>query len=230
MGVHGEERRQRHHCLCVGCLPGWVEDIPGTEAWALAQAAMHAELGCTFFVDCEPCVKAVHDGATTSCADNKPLARVNRILLSALDDVPSGNVIWMPVHLQPGQCGTVVRGDGFLLIEADVAGNAEADKLAKRAVEHHRVHFRIRQAIRAHDELVTANAMWVARASILANQQTGDPQRDTQASRAKAAAAAAAKRHLRQHTEPARPTEVNPQTGKRSTIITRKPSEGGHKL
>ena len=170
-----------------GVPPDWVEDIPGTEAWALAQAAFHAEPGCTFFVDCEPCVKAVHDGPAISCADSKPLARVNRILHDALDDVPCENVIWMPAHLQPGQCGTVVRGDGFLLTEVDVAGNAEADKLAKRAVEHHRVPFRIRQAIKAHYELVTASAMWVARASVLANQQSSDPQRDTQASRAKAA-------------------------------------------
>ena len=34
-----------------GLPPDWVDDIPGTEAWALAQAAMHAELGSTFFVD-----------------------------------------------------------------------------------------------------------------------------------------------------------------------------------
>ena len=45
-----------------GIPPDWVDDIPGTEAWALTQAAMHALPGCTFFVDCEPCVKAVHVG------------------------------------------------------------------------------------------------------------------------------------------------------------------------
>lgn len=37
-----------------GLPPEWVDDIPGTEAWALAQAGLHAELGCTFYVDCQP--------------------------------------------------------------------------------------------------------------------------------------------------------------------------------
>ena len=37
-----------------GIPPDWVEDIPGTEAWALTQAGMCAEPGCTFDVDCEP--------------------------------------------------------------------------------------------------------------------------------------------------------------------------------
>ena len=56
--------------------------------------------------------------------------------------------------------------------------------------------YRIRKAIEAHDTLTTENAMWVARATVIANQQpgSGEPGRDTQASRAKAAEAAAAKR------------------------------------
>ena len=203
-------------------------DIPGTEAWALTQAAIHAEPGCTFFVDCEPCVKAFHAGEVLSCADNKPLARVHRLMHDALSDTPVTSVIWMPAHLKPGQCGTVVRGDGFLLTESDVAGNAEADTLAKRAVEQHRVPFKVREAIKAHDELVTANAMWVARASILANQQPTDPERDTQASRSKAAAAMK-RRHKALQTK-ARPTDVNPQTGKRSTVIAKRPSDGGRSL
>ena len=148
----------------------------------------------------------------------------------ALNDTPADSVVRMPAYLKTGQCGTVVRGDGFLLTESDVAGNAEADKLAKRAVEHHRVPFRVRQEIKAHDELVTSNATWIARAGILANQQSGDPERDTQASRAKAAAAAAAKRQLDAQTKRARPTELNPQTGKRSTTRAKQPSDGCHVL
>ena len=124
----------------------------------------------------------------------------------------------------------MVRGDGFLLVEADVAGNAAADTLAKRAVEIHRVPFRTREAIKARDDLVTENAMWIARASILANQQPTDPQRDSQASRSKAAAAAAVKRKLKASQLTARPTELNPQTGKRSTVRAKKPSDGGHTL
>ena len=66
-----------------GVPPDWVEDIPATEAWALTQAAMRAELGCVFFVDCEPCVNAFHSGVAAAFADNKPLARAHRLMHAA---------------------------------------------------------------------------------------------------------------------------------------------------
>jgi len=202
----------------------WIEDILATEAWALKEAASCALPGCEFFVDCEACVKAFHQGRAISCSDNKPLARVRRLMHEALDGTPTSSVTWMPAHLKQGQCGTVVRGDGFLLTEVDVDANAEADKLAKRAVEHHRDPYRIRQEIKAHDELVTANAMWIARAGIPANQQREDPVRDSQASRSKAAAAAAAKRRSKAQTTADTPTQWNPQTRKFTKVIARHPN------
>jgi hypothetical protein len=211
-----------------GVPPDWIEDIPATEAWALKEAASCALPGCHFFVDCDPCVKAFHQGRAISCSDKNPLARVHRLMHEALDGVPVSSVVWMPARLKPGQCGTVVRGDGFLLTEIDVAANAEADKLAKQAVEHHRVPYRIRQEIKAHDDLVTANAMWIARAGVVANQQREDPFRDTQASRAKAAEAAAAKRQSKAQATAAPPTQWNPQTCKFTKVIARRPDQGGH--
>ena len=100
----------------------------------------------------------------------------------------------MPAHLKPGTCGTAVRGDGFLVEERDVEANGEADRLAKQAVAAHRVPKAIRDEVRQHSELVTDNAMWIARATALANNHQGDPARDTEASKAKAAQAAAEKR------------------------------------
>ncbi len=88
----------------------------------------------------------------------------------------------------------------------------------------------VREAIKAHNELVTDNAMWIARASILANQQPSDLERDTQASRSRAAAAASVKRKQKAQQTQARPTELNPQTGKRSTVKAKPLSEGGHSL
>ena len=72
--------------------------------------------------------------------------------------------------------------------------NDVADRYAKRAVEAHRVPRRTRDIIEAHDQPTHDNAVWIARATILANQQQQEPHRDTQASRAKALEAAAAKR------------------------------------
>ena len=51
--------------------------------------------------------------------------------------------------------------------------NDVADTLDKAAVEAHRVPYKIRKAIEAHDELTSSNAMWIARATLLANQQKG---------------------------------------------------------
>ena len=107
--------------------------------------------------------------------------------------------MWMPSHVKPGQCGHITRGDGFLLTEADVEHNGHAGRLTKRAVAEHRAPFRIRQSVAAHNLLTTQNAIWIARATVIANQQTAEPRRDTQASRANAAAAAAAKRQAKLH-------------------------------
>ena len=213
-----------------GLPPDWVVDIPGTEAWALLQAASLAEPGCGFFVDCEPCVKAVHEGRKRCCTDKNPLARVHTMMHEALEGVLPEQVVWMPSHVKPGHCGTTIRGDGFLLTESDVAGNAEADTLAKRAVEAHRVPKRVKAAIKAHNELVTDNAMWIARATVIANQQASDPFRDTQASKKKAAEAAAVKRKLKAEQKKISPITWNPQTGKRSTTKLRPTKDGGHVL
>lgn len=42
--------------------PDWVEDIPGSEAWAVKEAATGALPGCELRVDCQPCVDAFHAG------------------------------------------------------------------------------------------------------------------------------------------------------------------------
>ena len=166
-----------------GVPPDWITDIPGAEAWAVIQAAMRAEPECTYMVDCEPCVKAFHMGKPAACAANRPLARVNGMMHDALDDTPSQAMIWMPSHATEADLGTICRGDGFLLTLQDLDGNDAADRLAKRAVNFHRVPFMVRKAIEAHDQLTTDNAVWIARATVLANRQQQHPLRDTEACR-----------------------------------------------
>ena len=196
------------------------------------QAASVALPGTSFFVDCQPCVEAVHKGMAFARSDKNPLARVQTLLAEAMRDVPPEATIWIPSHMKAGTCGSVVRGDGFLMTEVDVEANDVADRYAKRAVAAHRVPFRIREEIKAHDALIASNAMWVARATLLANGRTSEPARDTQASRLKAAAAAADKRKL----AVARIFNgtlyrgLNPQTGKRTTVVQRSAANGGHSL
>ena len=130
---------------------------------------MRAEPGCVFFVDCEPCVNAFHGEPAAACADNNPLARVHRFMHDIMDDAPHESVIWMPSHVKKGERGRTVRGDGFLLTETDVEFNDMADRFAKAAVDARRVPHRIRMAIAAHDDPTTQNAMWIARATVIAN-------------------------------------------------------------
>ena len=88
--------------------------------------------------------------------------------------------------------------------------NDAADRLAKAAVEAHRVPYRIRKEIEAHDLLTTQNAMWIASSTTLANQQNGDPSRDTQASPARVAAAAEEKRKPKMQLQPQKSTVLDP--------------------
>jgi len=170
-----------------GLPPPWIDDIGGAEAWALLQAGMRAlPGGCTFKVDCEPCVKAVKDGIVIATAANKVNARVHGLILRALDDTPASKVIWLPAHKGQAQVGKMRCGDGTFLTKTDLFGNDAADKLAKRAVQGHRVS---KADVEGWDKTcsdVKAIAMSVARATHLANNCEVYPYKYSEASRAKA--------------------------------------------
>ena len=105
-----------------------------------------------------------------------------------------------------------------------------ADTHAKRAVEHQRVPYRIRNIIKAHDEATSQNAMWIARATVLASEQAIAPHRDTEASRERALAAARKRKKLKAM-KPAvapAPTAIDPQTGEPTQIRLRE--RGGTSL
>ena len=176
-----------------GVPPGWVRDIPGTEAWALFQAGTIAEPGSVFKCDCKPCVDAVHNGAEWACAAHRPLARVFRLVHTALDDVEVEDVVWMPAHTKPTDVLVRELGNGQLLTERDRRGNALADANAKAAAEVHRVpralvETEIRRIQRAKEA-----ARWLGRVSWLATNQKGPVPKDNDGSRAEAVRAARAR-------------------------------------
>ena len=218
--------------IAAGVPPDWVEDIPATEAWDLLEAAIHAEPGCTSMVDCKPCVDAVHKGPAAARSEKNPHARVHMLMHLALDEVPASSVIWMPSHCKKGQAGTVIRGDGFLLTETNIEINDVADTHAKRAVEQHRVPSRKRAEIKAHDEATTQNALWIARATLLANDQEQPPHRDTEVFRERAIAAGRERRKAKaeQLTLAPAPQGIDPQTGQATQVRARTVAEGGHEL
>ena len=95
----------------------------------------------------------MHKGVAFARSDKNPLDRVHTLFAESMSDVPPEATIWIPSHMKAGACGTVVRGDGFLMTELDVEKNDVADRYAKRAVTAHKVPFRIREQIKKHTTL-----------------------------------------------------------------------------
>ena len=166
-----------------GLPPRWVDDIPGTEAWALLQAAMVAEPGSDFRLDCEPCVDALGRGRAWATSAARPLARVFGLLFSAVDDTPLESFVRMPAHCSMDEVGRAALGNGSLLTEIDRHANDLADESAKAAVEAHRVPEAIRERVKDAAAEVRAAAMWLGRVTHLANNQPGPQRRDSTASR-----------------------------------------------
>ena len=105
----------------------------------MVQAAQFAEPGCTYKVDCLPCVDAFHKGRKWATSDRRAHARVHGLMFAAFDGTPSQSMVWMPAHLTEEHIQVAVLGDASLLTEVDLRGNARADQYAKSAVEAHRV-------------------------------------------------------------------------------------------
>ena len=51
-----------------------------------------------YMIDCQPCVFMIHGGMAEATSAHRPLARINRMVLLALEDTPVESVVWMPAH------------------------------------------------------------------------------------------------------------------------------------
>jgi hypothetical protein len=114
-------------------------------------------------------------------------------MFTALDDTETDSVVWMPAHTKEEDIGRAYLGNGTRLTHLDRKGNEEADRLAKLAVEAHRVPKQVQDRIKEFNLVVEDTARWVARATYAAGHQTVRPFRDTEASRAAAVATARVK-------------------------------------
>ena len=166
-----------------GLPPSWIHDIPGTEAWAILQAAMVAELGSDYRVDCAPCVEAIHAGKEWATSSRRPLARVFGLVFTAIDDTPRDAFVRMPAHSNLDEVGRLRLGNGELLSDVDHRANSLADVAAKAAVEEHRVPLDIRRRVKKEAQRVRAAAMWLGRVTHLANSQPDAPHRDSEGTR-----------------------------------------------
>ena len=149
-----------------GVPPPWIKDIGGAEAWGVLQVGLRAIPGkVKFMIDCQPCVYMIHGGITAATTADRPLARVNAMVLNVLEDTPVEKVIWMPAHKSKQAAGQYRCSNGDPITDWDIKGNAEADRLAKLAVEQHRVDPTMVNMWYKLCEQTTAMAMWIARAT-----------------------------------------------------------------
>ena len=72
-------------------------------------------------------------------AGRRKHARVNALLLAALDDTSTELVVWMPAHTKASDVGVKKLGNGDLLTGRDMATNGLADHHAKVVAELVRV-------------------------------------------------------------------------------------------
>ena len=167
-----------------GVTPPWIRDIGGAEGWALLQAAQVAFPGaCTFTSDCKVIVDSLQLGRAKAVGAGSAHARIYALLFTAFDDTPLEAIVWMPAHQIKGAADTRVKSNGAPLTRIDIEANGEADKLAKRAVEEHRVPFRLRDEWRRCHETTKQRAMWIARATVEANNLPNYPFSDSASSR-----------------------------------------------
>ncbi|HUU60977.1 MAG TPA: reverse transcriptase domain-containing protein, partial [Acidimicrobiia bacterium] len=199
-----------------GRPPVWITDTAGAEAWAILQACSFASPGCSYRIDCRPCVDAIHKGKQWATAAQRPLARVFNLVFGVIDDTPPGDFVWMPAHTSVADIGELRLSNGVVLTARDRDTNDIADGLAKSAAGAQRVPPALIVAITDQATTVTHTAMWLARATFAANNHEDPPHRDAEVSRAKAIERNNA--------------SVGPARRRRAAQEARPPALGGHTL
>ena len=205
-----------------GVTPPWIRDIGGAEGWALLQAAHVAFPGaCSFTSDCKVIVDTLQLGRRKAMEAGSTHARIYALLFSGFEDTPLEAIIWMPAHQKNGAAEVRVKSNGQPLTAVDIAANEEADVLAKRGVEEHQVPFRVRDEAKRCHEMAKQRAMWVARATVEANNLPNYPYSDSESSKQAAEEARRARRQA-----------ANGSKVKVAQAITvaRPPALGGHFL
>ena len=131
--------------------------------------------GCTNRIGCKQCVDAFHKGMAWVTTDKGKHARVHLLMLDAWDDIDPEAVVWMPSHTGKDSVGTTLLGNGQAMTAIDRRGNAQADVLAKQAVEEHRVPQSCRDMLSQQGKLAADTLKWIGEASYLANNYPEAP-------------------------------------------------------
>ena len=175
----------RVSAAAYGVPPPWATGIEGAEAWALFQATQFTlPARSKYWLDCLPLMTAVAKGREAAIDPRNVLARMHTMLATAFEEVvPSNHVGWMPAHLKSWEVGTATKSDGNLVSQQDWEANDLADRLAKAAVEFHRVDAADVELWSRQMQIAETRARWIGRATHEANSHCEFPFRDSEASR-----------------------------------------------
>ena len=141
----------RMSAAASGVPPPWIRTSSSAEIWAFYMAIVHAMPGCCYRIDSKTCVQRFQRGEhfyTAGCGTEAQLWKA--IFKATRNEIDTMDVSWIPAHTTPSQIGRVRLGDGRLLSPLEMWGNAMADKMAKQAVEEHRVPEHIRKQLWEH--------------------------------------------------------------------------------
>ena len=153
-----------------GRPPAWVDRIQGAELWAVKMATPNAMPGTSFVTDCKTVQAGWERGRAWATASSRRYARIWCPILANLDEaVGTRAVTWMPAHTALHDVGVKECSDGHLLTASDRLANAEADRLAKSAVENDRVARRVVNRVADVGRRVHAIATWIGQATVIAN-------------------------------------------------------------
>ena len=158
-----------------GVPPRWVESVPKSEAWALMMAVRVAEfIGSTATIDCLSVLQTLRGGVKRATHHGKEGARLWNMVFPYFDGGSADDSVrWMPAHKGSDQASHLRDSRGNPLTEHDVTVNALVDKLAKEAVEEHRVPRNIRQAVAQRAKNIRQVAFSIGLAAREANEVEG---------------------------------------------------------
>jgi hypothetical protein len=152
-----------------GRPPAWTGGINGAELWSLLMAALAALPGSTFRIDCMAVQLGTQLGEAWAAASERQLARAWGPLAAALEGHVE-DVVWMPAHCTREAVATRRLGDGSKMTEVDRRVNEVVDGLAKSAARADRVPLAQRLRVHALWDRVTAIAIWIGQATVIAGE------------------------------------------------------------
>lgn len=150
----------------------WIDTIGGAEDWALVRFLLFAYLGTVAKIDCKMGFDLIASGVENATLGSRLLARLFTLIFANVGQgVSRKQFVWMPAHTSEQDVGVMQLSDESTLTDVDRFGNDYADRLAKEAVEEHRVPEALRLALVEHEQLQVATYRWLASATLLANSK-----------------------------------------------------------